>query len=456
MPPRRSARVAHGRGRGRGDRGRGRGRGNNDQEADNEAVVGENNGHDQSAAAGGTAAAGATAAGAVPVAPAMTFTKWTSPQVEKFDGSGSPTDAADWLRKVEKVMDGCRMTPKDKVFFIPLQLTSLADLWWDGVRDAWPPSRGPITWEIFLEQFRAKYYPESFKDRMSDALNHIQQGSKTVDEYEREFTNIVRFVPSVARDEHEKARKFFRGLNAWYREVMGRNPPTTYLAAVEEARGMESEIQLTVIQQNRSGSVSGTGGDKKRAPHEEGERESSQRPPFKKFKQNHNTQSFKPRQSGGQSSSSSRPAEFPFMHPVPGQGLKCFKCGKPHHASHCTFSGTCRTCGKDGHMAIVCKRNPDSIIKWQRSSPSVSSPASSRGSAPSVGGSHGVVHMMAAPPVSHQHYPQQYMSLPTGYYWHPQQLPTSQVPPQLPAPHVLLQLPAPSSIPPHQIGAGSC
>ena len=137
-----------------------------------------------------------------------------------------------------------------------------------------------------------------------------------MDEYEREFTNIVRFVPSVARDEREKARKFFRGLNARYREVMGRNPPTTYLATVEEAREMESEIQLTAIQQNHYGNVGSTGGDKKRAPQEEGERDSSQRPSFKKFKPNQNShpsQPFKPRQSGGQSSSSSRPAGSQFL-----------------------------------------------------------------------------------------------------------------------------------------------
>jgi hypothetical protein len=175
----------------------------------------------------------------------MTFTMWTSLQVEKFDGSGTPTDAADWLRKVEKVMNGCRLTPEEKVFFVPHQLTGLADIWWGGVSKAWPDSHGAVTWEVFLQQFRAKYYPESFRDRMSDALNHIQQGSNTVDEYERDFSNIVHFVSAVASDEREKARKFFRGLNARYREVMGRNPPTTYLTAVEEARAMESEIQLT-------------------------------------------------------------------------------------------------------------------------------------------------------------------------------------------------------------------
>ena len=73
-----------------------------------------------------------------------------------------------------------------------------------------------------MAQFRAKYYPDSFRDKLNDALNHIQQGDKTVDEYERDFSNIVRFVPSVASDEREKARKFFTGLNARYREVMGK------------------------------------------------------------------------------------------------------------------------------------------------------------------------------------------------------------------------------------------
>ena len=153
----------------------------------------------------------------------------------------------DWLRKMEKVMAACRMTAKEMVLFIPHQLTSQADIWWVGVCDAWTPARGAITWEVFLAQFRAKYYSDSFRDKMNDALNHIRQGDKTVDEYERDFSNIVRFVPSVASDEREKARKFFTGLNARYREVMGRNPPTTYITSVEEARGMETQFQLTML-----------------------------------------------------------------------------------------------------------------------------------------------------------------------------------------------------------------
>ncbi|KAF0897565.1 hypothetical protein E2562_039184 [Oryza meyeriana var. granulata] len=99
-----------------------------------------------------------------------------------------------------------------------------------------------------------------------------------MDEYEREFSNIVCFVPTVASDEREKTRRFFRGLNAQYREVMGRNPPIVYLNAIEEARGMEVELQIIVAQKNRFGNAAG--GDQKRV-HQEGGK-NSQRPPFKK------------------------------------------------------------------------------------------------------------------------------------------------------------------------------
>ncbi|WVZ80144.1 hypothetical protein U9M48_027643, partial [Paspalum notatum var. saurae] len=239
MPPRRSARVAN-RSRGRG-RGRGQGRGHSDQEVPPEPVVDENpGGAEQSVAVD----ADPEPVPATPAPQRMTFTRWTSLQVDKFDGSGTPTDAADWLRKV----------------------------------------------------------------------------TKTVDEYEREFSNIVRFVPTVASDEQEKARKFFRGLNARYREVMGRNPPTTYLTAVEEARGMESEIQLTAIQKNHSGTGSSASGDQKRVQQEGGEY--SQPPPPKKTKPNQQFQqslSFQSKQFSGQSSS--RLAGSEFMCPVPGQDV---------------------------------------------------------------------------------------------------------------------------------------
>ena len=74
-------------------------------------------------------------------------------------------------------MVACRMTAEEMVLFIPHQLTGQADIWWVGVCDAWTPTRGAITWEVFLVQFRAKYYPDSFRDKMNDCIEpHSAEG----------------------------------------------------------------------------------------------------------------------------------------------------------------------------------------------------------------------------------------------------------------------------------------
>ena len=100
---------------------------------------------------------------------------------------------------------------------------------------------------------------------------------------------------------------------------------------------------------------------------------------------------------------------------------------------------------------MVCKRNPNYIIKWQRSGSSSArstSVASSRGSAPSVGAPHGTVQMMAGPPAPYSPCPQYYYP-PPGYYWPPPHLPTPRAPLQLPA------LPAPTAQLPQYAAGGS-
>uniref|UniRef100_A0ACD5U884 Uncharacterized protein n=1 Tax=Avena sativa TaxID=4498 RepID=A0ACD5U884_AVESA len=87
----------------------------------------------------------------------MTLTKWLDMKLDKFDGSGTPMDAASWLRTMEKYMDASLMTPEDRVVYVAFQLKGLADVWWDGVRSAWTPAHGPPTWDVFVTQFTTKY-----------------------------------------------------------------------------------------------------------------------------------------------------------------------------------------------------------------------------------------------------------------------------------------------------------
>ena len=103
------------------------------------------------------------------------------------------------------------------------------------------------------------------------------------------------------------------------------------------------------------------------------------------------------------------------LHPIPGQGMKCFKCGNEHCALECAWSGSCRHCGQEGHKALVCRRNPASIIKWEPVPLSAPTPAAS---------SRGSVQMLAATPTQTWVPPQPYLSVPggippSGYFWPP-------------------------------------
>lgn len=144
--------------------------------------------------------------------------------------------------------------------YVAFQLKGLANVWWVGVCAAWTPTHGPPTWDVFVTQFTAKYYPASFKEKMDVALRNIKQGNKTVDEYDAEFSKMVHFVDHINQNEPEKARRFFEGLNSRYRHVMGVNRPSSYFAVVEQARGLELQYQLTEAEKTRINGANNNGG----------------------------------------------------------------------------------------------------------------------------------------------------------------------------------------------------
>ena len=94
MPSRRSARNAA-RGRGRG-RGRGHGRGDVNQQVNNEEVN-QGNGEVEGAEEHSVAVVAPVSGGANAPVQVMTFTWWMSMGLDTFDGSRTPTAAADRL-----------------------------------------------------------------------------------------------------------------------------------------------------------------------------------------------------------------------------------------------------------------------------------------------------------------------------------------------------------------------
>ena len=100
----------------------------------------------------------------------MSLREWMSLRLDTFDRAGTPVQAADWLRYMERQFGALEITSAQKAHFVAFQLKGQADIWWEGVLSARTPVQRPVTWELFVEQFRAKFYPESFLERMEQSL----------------------------------------------------------------------------------------------------------------------------------------------------------------------------------------------------------------------------------------------------------------------------------------------
>ncbi|CAA0811065.1 Unknown protein, partial [Striga hermonthica] len=84
-----------------------------------------------------------------------------------------------------------------RVVCAQLQLTGDARLWWNAYWSMRPGEKAGCTWDMFKELVRDKYYPSYYRAEMERQFLALQQGTRTVDEYEREFTRLAGFAPDL-------------------------------------------------------------------------------------------------------------------------------------------------------------------------------------------------------------------------------------------------------------------
>ncbi|GER49924.1 gag-pol polyprotein [Striga asiatica] len=106
-----------------------------------------------------------------------------------FTGVEGPIAVAEWIHKLERMFNLLMCTDEQKIVCAEYQMEGDADTW---CHDHWrlrPGERANLTW-----------------DRM-------QEGTQTVDEYERDFTFMSAFAPTLVDTEVKKATQFCDGLH---------------------------------------------------------------------------------------------------------------------------------------------------------------------------------------------------------------------------------------------------
>ena len=85
-----------------------------------------------------------------------------------------------------------------------------------------------------------KFFPKNVRQQLLQDFYTLQQGNRTVEEYESELSRLMRFLPDTMKGK-EEARKsrFLTGLKAQIASVVNTFELTTYAAVVNKAKLVE-------------------------------------------------------------------------------------------------------------------------------------------------------------------------------------------------------------------------
>ncbi|XP_022158212.1 uncharacterized protein LOC111024748 [Momordica charantia] len=105
--------------------------------------------------------------------------------------------------------------------------------WWESVPAAEDHANVPVTWARFKDLLYEYYFPVTVRNEKWAEFLRLTQGSLTVAQYERKFTELSRIGMQYIPTEQLKIDKFIDGLRREIKGLLVLKEPTTYAAAVK-------------------------------------------------------------------------------------------------------------------------------------------------------------------------------------------------------------------------------
>ena len=144
-----------------------------------------------------------------------------------FDGEhNKEEDAETWLLGMRKYFQLQNYSPHAEGRIAMYQLKGKASMWWDQFVQVQHIREKDITWKEFKRYFEKKYLTKRYYDRKMKEFFELKLGSMTIDEYERRFLELLKYVPFI-KDEAVKIQRYLSGLPSSISEKVQYDDPKT-------------------------------------------------------------------------------------------------------------------------------------------------------------------------------------------------------------------------------------
>jgi hypothetical protein len=146
-----------------------------------------------------------------------------------FDGEHKKEeDAETWLL-------GMNYSAHAKGRIAMYQLKGKASMWWDQLVQVQHIREKEVTWKEFKRYFEKKYLTKRYYDRKMKEFFELKLGNMTIDEYERSFLELLKYV-SFIKDEAVKIQRYLSGLPPSIGDKIQYNDPKTMEETIRRAK----------------------------------------------------------------------------------------------------------------------------------------------------------------------------------------------------------------------------
>lgn len=128
-----------------------------------------------------------------------------------FEGTSDIVSSKSWLIRLQRIFYMMRCIDEERLSFIELLLEGNAYHWWMSVLRRYE-EHGAAIWVDFQRELTNKLFPIIYQEGKINEFITFLQGFMTVEKFERNFFELLRFASLTALKEREKCRRFERGL----------------------------------------------------------------------------------------------------------------------------------------------------------------------------------------------------------------------------------------------------
>jgi hypothetical protein len=129
-----------------------------------------------------------------------------------FDGEHKKDeDAKTWLLGMRKYFQLHNYSSHVEGRISIYQLKGKASMWWDQLVQVQHIEEKSVTWREFKKYFENKYLTKIYYDKKMKEFFELKLGSMTIDEYERRFLELLKYV-SFIKDGTVKIQRYLSGL----------------------------------------------------------------------------------------------------------------------------------------------------------------------------------------------------------------------------------------------------